>query len=82
MVKLYMTRAYNNFQVYQYLTIYRWYFLLKFEQFSRISYTMLNQEVPKFILGGLSGYNINLKIGYMYICTCSTKKSALLNLFK
>ena len=25
--------AFNIFQVYQYFTIYRWYFLLKFEQF-------------------------------------------------
>jgi hypothetical protein len=27
-------RAFNIFQVYQYLTNYRWYFLLRFEQFS------------------------------------------------
>jgi hypothetical protein len=27
-------RAFNIFQVYQYFTIYRWYFYLKFEQFS------------------------------------------------
>jgi hypothetical protein len=29
----------TSFQVYQYFTIYRWYFLSKFEQFSWISYT-------------------------------------------
>jgi len=29
------------FQAYQYFTIYRWYFLLKFEQFSWTSYTTL-----------------------------------------
>jgi hypothetical protein len=33
--------AFNIFQVYQYFTIYRRYFLLKFEQFSWISYTTL-----------------------------------------
>ena len=34
-------KAFNIFQVYQYFTIYRQYFLLKFEQFSWISYTTL-----------------------------------------
>jgi hypothetical protein len=28
-----LLRAFNIFQVYQYFTIYRWYFLLKFDQF-------------------------------------------------
>jgi len=40
----YLLRAFNIFQVYQYIlyiTIYRRYFLLKFEQFSWISYTTL-----------------------------------------
>ena len=38
-----MYRTFNIFQVYQYFTtsIYRWYFILKFEQFLWISYTTL-----------------------------------------
>ena len=34
-------RAFNIFEVYQYFTIFRWYFLLKFEEFSGMSYTTL-----------------------------------------
>jgi hypothetical protein len=34
-------KAFNIFQVYQYFTTYRQYFLLKFEKFSWISYTTL-----------------------------------------
>jgi hypothetical protein len=34
-------RGFQYFQVYQYFTIYRRYFLLKFKQFSWISYTTL-----------------------------------------
>ena len=39
--KLWYGRAFNIFQVYQYFTIYRGYFLLKLEQFSWISCTTL-----------------------------------------
>ena len=35
------SRAFHIFQVYQYFTIYRWQFLLKFEQYSSIFYTTL-----------------------------------------
>ena len=38
---MHLCRAFNIFQVYQYFTIYRWYFLLKFEQYLWISYTTL-----------------------------------------
>ena len=37
--KYWCNRAFNIFQVYQYFTLYRGYFLFKFEQFSWISYT-------------------------------------------
>jgi hypothetical protein len=49
---IFVYQGFNIFQVYLDFTIYRQYFLLKFEQFSWISYTTLNQEVPKTILGG------------------------------
>ena len=35
------SRAFHIFQVYQYFYIYRWQFLLKFEQYSSIFYTTL-----------------------------------------
>jgi hypothetical protein len=44
-------RAFDIFQVYQYFTIYRGYFFLKFEQFNILYNTLSNQEEPKTILG-------------------------------
>ena len=41
LVDFVLYRAFNIFQVYQYFTIYKQYFLLKFEQFSWISCTTL-----------------------------------------
>jgi hypothetical protein len=38
---LVFSRAFNIFQVYQYFTIYKLYFLLKCERFSWMSYTTL-----------------------------------------
>jgi hypothetical protein len=42
-------RDFNIFQVYQYFIIYRRYFLLKFEQFSWITYTTLFKTKDHFM---------------------------------
>ena len=41
LIFMHYDQDFNIFQVYQYFTIYRQYFLLKFEQFAWISYTTL-----------------------------------------
>ena len=47
-------RAFNIFQVYQYFTIYRWCFFLKFEHFSWIS------NAQQFLKIGSSSYHFKL----------------------
>jgi hypothetical protein len=72
--KLHYHRAFNIFQVYQYFTIYTWYFfLLKFEHCSWISYTTLfkiRRYQRPFQLGKGTWYRPLLKGLLSYIIFC------------